>query len=84
MFSICLGSWFKNRKYFKPAINKLECNGCFEELIDRALTIIIKARKGLIDKDDALDALWEYLINIEYEVRVRYINGGFQKMLSEG
>ena len=54
------------------------------ELIDRALTIIIRARKGLIDKDDALDVLWEYLINIEYEVRVRYINGGFREMLSEG
>ena len=58
--------------------------GSVEELIDRALTIIIKARKGLIDKDDALDALWEYLINIEYEVRVRHITGGFREMLSEG
>ena len=35
--------------------------GSVEELIDRALTIIIRARKKFIDKDDALDALWEYL-----------------------
>ncbi|GAB6947445.1 hypothetical protein JCM16161A_15750 [Vulcanisaeta sp. JCM 16161] len=43
-----------------------------EELIDRALGIIINARRGLIDKDEALDALWEFLINIDYEVRTRY------------
>jgi len=28
-----------------------------EEFIDKALGIIINARKGLIDKDEALDAL---------------------------
>ena len=57
--------------------------GGVEELIDRALTIIIRARKEFIDKDDVLDALWEYLINIEYEVRIRHITSGFQRTLNK-
>lgn len=51
--------------------------GSVEELIDKALKLIINARRGLIDKDEALDILWEYLININYEVRMRRTLGGF-------
>ncbi|ADN50009.1 hypothetical protein [Vulcanisaeta distributa] len=43
---------------------------CREKFLDCAFDVIVKARLGLVDKDEALDALWEYLVNIDYEVRM--------------
>ncbi len=45
--------------------NKIELT----ELIECALNAIIAAKLGLVNKDEALDALWEYLVNIDYEVK---------------
>ncbi|MFP3216426.1 MAG: hypothetical protein RXP99_03925 [Vulcanisaeta sp.] len=45
--------------------NKTELTG----LIECALNAIIAAKLGLVNKDEALDALWEYLVNIDYEVK---------------
>lgn len=43
---------------------------CKEKFLDCAFDVIVKAKLGLIDKDEAFDALWEYLINVEYEVKM--------------
>ncbi len=40
------------------------------KFLDCAFRAIIEAKLGLVDKDEALDALWEYLVNIDYEVKV--------------
>ena len=40
-----------------------------EKFLDCAFRAIIEAKLGLVDKDEALDALWEYLVNIDYEIR---------------
>ena len=37
------------------------------------IELILKARLGEVGIDDALDGLWEVLVNIDYEVRrLRY------------
>ncbi|WP_054852946.1 hypothetical protein [Vulcanisaeta distributa] len=43
---------------------------CKEKFLDCAFDVIVKAKLGLIDKDEAFDALWEYLVNVEYEVKI--------------
>ncbi|MGC8543079.1 MAG: hypothetical protein ACP5NQ_03980 [Vulcanisaeta sp.] len=43
-----------------------------EKIIERALKTIIDAKRGLIDKEEAFDALWEYLMNIDYELQTKY------------
>jgi hypothetical protein len=41
-----------------------------DSLIKCAFNAIIMAKLGLVNKDEALDALWEYLVNIDYEIKV--------------
>jgi len=49
----------------------LKCPGAdLDRFLDCAFRAIVEARLGLIDKDEALDALWEYLVNIDYEIKV--------------
>ena len=51
--------------------NRLKCPGTsLDEFLNCAFRAIIEARLGLVDKDKALDALWEYLVNIDYEVKM--------------
>ncbi|WP_054842109.1 hypothetical protein [Vulcanisaeta distributa] len=38
-------------------------------LISKAFKVIELRKRGLISDDEALDALWEIIINIEYETR---------------
>ncbi|WP_202905237.1 hypothetical protein [Vulcanisaeta thermophila] len=40
-----------------------------EYYIEKALALIVKARRGMVDYVEALDSLWELLVNIEYEVK---------------
>jgi len=48
----------------------LKCPGTnLDRFLNCAFKAIVQARLGLIDKDEALDALWEYLVNIDYEVK---------------
>ncbi len=42
---------------------------CREKILDCAFDTIVRARLGFIDKDDALDTLWEYLVNIDYDMK---------------
>ena len=50
--------------------NSLKCpDTSLEKLFDCAFKAIIEARLNLVDRDEALDALWEYLVNIDYEIR---------------
>lgn len=50
--------------------NNLKCpSTSLEKLLDCAFKAIIEARLGLVGKDEALDALWEYLVNIDYEIK---------------
>ena len=55
----------------------LKCPGIkLGKFLDCAFRAIVEAKLGLVNKDEALDALWEYLVNIDYEVRkLREING---------
>ncbi|GAB6947807.1 hypothetical protein JCM16161A_19370 [Vulcanisaeta sp. JCM 16161] len=49
----------------------LKCPGMeLDRFLDCAFRAIVKAKLGLVDKDEALDALWEYLVNIDYEVKI--------------
>ncbi|BDR92371.1 hypothetical protein Vsou_14640 [Vulcanisaeta souniana JCM 11219] len=43
---------------------------CGEKILGCAFDTIVKARLGFINKDEALDALWEYLVNIDYDMKV--------------
>ena len=44
-----------------------------EDLVRVGIELILKARLGEVGVDDALDGLWEVLVNIDYEVRrLRY------------
>jgi hypothetical protein len=44
-----------------------------EGLVRVGIELILKARLGEVSIDDALDDLWEVLVNIDYEVRrLRY------------
>ena len=44
-----------------------------EVLVRVGIELILKARLGGVGIDDALDGLWEVLVNIDYEVgRLRY------------
>jgi len=44
-----------------------------EVLVRVGIELILKARLGEVGIDDALDGLWEVLVNIDYEVRrLRY------------
>jgi hypothetical protein len=44
-----------------------------EDLVRVGIELILKARLGEVGIDDALDGLWEVLVNIDYEVRrLRY------------
>jgi len=44
-----------------------------EGLVRVGIELILKARLGEVSIDDALDGLWEVLVNIDYEVRrLRY------------
>jgi len=44
-----------------------------EVLVRVGIELILKARLGEVSIDDALDGLWEVLVNIDYEVRqLRY------------
>ena len=44
-----------------------------EDLVRVGIELILKARLGEVSIDDALDGLWEVLVNIDYEVRqLRY------------
>jgi len=44
-----------------------------EDLVRVGIKLILKARLGGVGIDDALDGLWEVLVNIDYEVRrLRY------------
>jgi len=44
-----------------------------EDLVRVGIKLILKARLGEVGIDDALDGLWEVLVNIDYEVRrLRY------------
>jgi hypothetical protein len=44
-----------------------------EVLVRVGIELILKARLGEVGVDDALDGLWEVLVNIDYEVRrLRY------------
>ena len=44
-----------------------------EGLVRVGIELILKARLGEVGIDDALDGLWEVLVNIDYEVRrLRY------------
>ena len=56
--------------------NSLKCPGTsLERFLDCAFRVIIETKLGLVDRDKALDALWEYLVNIDYEVRrLRVVN----------
>jgi len=45
-------------------------NTDLDSLIKCAFNAIIMAKLGLVSKDEALDALWEYLVNIDYEIKV--------------
>ena len=50
--------------------NDLKCPGIrLSKFLDCAFRAIVEAKLGLVNKDEALDALWEYLVNIDYEVR---------------
>jgi hypothetical protein len=40
-----------------------------EDLVRVGIELILKARLGEVGIDDALDGLWEVLVNIDYEVR---------------
>ena len=40
-----------------------------EGLVRVGIELILKARLGEVGIDDALDGLWEVLVNIDYEVR---------------
>ncbi len=45
-------------------------NESMAKLINDSLKVIELSKKGgLMSKDEALDALWELIINIEYEVK---------------
>ncbi|WP_054842903.1 hypothetical protein [Vulcanisaeta distributa] len=49
----------------------LRCLGTeLDKFLDCAFRAVIEAKLGLVDKDEALDALWEYLVNIDYEVKI--------------
>ncbi len=48
--------------------------GSIDEFIEGALEVIRLGKEGLIDRDEVLDALWEFLINIDYEVRHCRVN----------
>jgi len=39
-----------------------------EDLVRVGIELILKARLGGVGIDDALDGLWEVLVNIDYEV----------------
>ena len=39
-----------------------------EDLVRVGIELILKARLGEVGIDDALDGLWEVLVNIDYEV----------------
>jgi hypothetical protein len=44
-----------------------------KNLVRVGIELILKARLGEVGIDDALDGLWEVLVNIDYEVgRLRY------------
>ncbi len=44
-----------------------------KNLVKVGIELILKARLGEVGIDDALDGLWEVLVNIDYEVRrLRY------------
>ncbi|MGC8544009.1 MAG: hypothetical protein ACP5NQ_08710 [Vulcanisaeta sp.] len=48
--------------------------GSIDEFIEGALEVIRLGREGLMSRDEVLDALWEFLINIDYEVRRCRVN----------
>ncbi|GAB6948176.1 hypothetical protein JCM16161A_23060 [Vulcanisaeta sp. JCM 16161] len=41
------------------------------EFINEAIRVIELGRRGLMSRDEALDTLWELIMNIDYEVRRR-------------
>ncbi len=45
-------------------------------LIDEALTVIGKARMGKIPCNDALDILWELLVNASFELGMAGVDDG--------
>ncbi len=48
-----------------------KCPGTkLDRFLDCAFRAIIEAKLGLVNKDYALDELWEYLVNIDYEIKV--------------
>lgn len=53
---------FRNKSVGRPG----SCS--VTDLIDEALRIIAHGRAGLMSKDEALDRLWELLVNVEYEL----------------
>ncbi|WP_264890765.1 hypothetical protein [Vulcanisaeta souniana] len=46
--------------------------GSIADLINEAFRAVAYGRTGLIDKEEALDRLWELLVNIDYEIKRRY------------
>jgi hypothetical protein len=38
-------------------------------MLSKAMRIIIKAKLGKIDINNALDSIWELIINIDYELK---------------
>ncbi|WP_054858052.1 hypothetical protein [Vulcanisaeta sp. JCM 16159] len=44
-------------------------NDSINEMMNEAFDIVLYGKMGLISKNEACDALWELLTNINYEIR---------------
>jgi len=75
-----------NKTEYKKYVKKvLKCPGiCLDKFLDCAFRAIIEAKLDLVDKDEALDALWEYLVNIDYEVKLLEKRINTSKTTEEG
>lgn len=49
--------------------NKHFLNDNVAWMLSKAMRIIIKAKLGRIDINNALDSIWELIINIDYELK---------------
>ena len=58
------------RKAFKGIVYTVLMPRChLRELLDRGFRLVALARLGRVDINEALDDLWEVLVNMDYELQ---------------
>jgi hypothetical protein len=64
------GLFLWGRKVFKGIVYTVSMSRChLRELLDRGFRLVALARLGRVGINEALDDLWEVLVNIDYELQ---------------